>query len=115
MLIVMREITPVDSLDSAAAMVAISAPHNENTTVTTPASTATHPKGMKPSYAVRLPNVEPVPEVNPSAYAPAIRMNARIAATLIEENQNSNSPYERAESRFTAVSTIIRKATSCHT
>ena len=40
-------------------------------------------------------------------------MNARIAQTLIEANQYSNSPYERAESRFTAVSTIMRPKPIC--
>ena len=39
----------------------------------------------------------------------------RLAATLIEENQNSNSPYEREDSRFTAVSASIRTSPICHT
>src|SRR5262245_56149171 len=115
MVMVMREMTRVDSFASAAAMVAISAPHNEKTTVVTPASTATQPNGTKPPREYRLANVGPASDVKPNAYAPAIRMNATIAATLIEENQNSNSPYERADIKFTAVSSTMRMATSCHT
>ncbi len=42
------------SLDSAAAMVAISAPTIEKMTVTTPAVTASSPLGKKPPCAVRL-------------------------------------------------------------
>ena len=38
-----------------------------------------------------------------------------IAATLIDENQNSNSPYERADSRLTAVMTAISTRPICHT
>src|SRR6516225_7622086 len=34
-------------------------------------------------------------------------MNTTIAATLIEANQNSNSPYERADMRLTAVMMAI--------
>src|SRR5262245_8371496 len=115
MLIVMREMTRVDSLDSAAAIVAISAPQSENTTVTTPASTATQPSGTKPPSDTRFENVGPVFEVIPSAYAPAMKTNATIAATLMDENQNSNSPYEREDMRFTAVSSAMRMATICHT
>src|ERR1700741_4663551 len=34
-------------------------------------------------------------------------MNTTIAATLIDANQNSNSPYERADMRLTPVITAI--------
>ena len=34
-------------------------------------------------------------------------MKAMIAATLIDANQNSNSPYARTEDRFVIVSRII--------
>lgn len=37
-----------------------------------------------------------------------------MAATLTEANQNSNSPYQRVESRFTAVMTAIRMPPSSH-
>ncbi len=40
-------------------------------------------------------------------------MNATMAATLMDANQNSNSPYERAEARFTAVSSAIRPRPIC--
>ncbi len=88
----MREITRAGSGDSTAAIVAISAPHSENTTLVMPASTASHPNGANPPCEYRLLNVGPAGDVKPSAYAPAIRMNTTIAATLIDENQNSNSP-----------------------
>ena len=39
-------------------------------------------------------------------------MNTTIAATFIEENQNSNSPKERADIRFTAVITASRNKAS---
>src|SRR5882672_10089117 len=110
----MREITRADSRDSTAAIVAISAPHSENTTLVMPASTASQPNGAKPPCEYRLPNVGPVGEVRPSAYAPAIKMNTTIAATLIDENQNSNSPYERDDSRFTPVSSSISARSICH-
>ena len=38
-------------------------------------------------------------------------MNTMIAATLMEENQNSNSPYERADMRFTPVMIAIKTET----
>ena len=41
-------------------------------------------------------------EVKPNAKAAASAMNTMIAATLMEANQNSNSPYERADIRLTA-------------
>src|ERR1044072_2632885 len=107
MLLVSRDIVRADSLDSAAAIVTISAPHSEKMTVVTPASTETNPKGAKPPCAVRLENVGPVDEVNPNAYAPAMKMKMMIAATLIGENQNPTPPYEREDSRFTAVSASI--------
>ena len=47
-MLVSREITPVGSFDSAAAIVAISAPQSENTTVVAPASAAAQPNGAKP-------------------------------------------------------------------
>src|ERR1700730_6922316 len=102
------------SCDSAAAMVVISAPVSEKYTVTAPASTATQPFGMKPPYALRLRNVAPVGEVKPQAYAAASAMNTTIAATFMEANQNSNSPYERADMRFTAVMMPMSASPSSH-
>ena len=42
-------------------------------------------------------------------------MNATIAPTLIDANQNSNSPYERDDIRFTAVSASISASTIVQT
>ena len=58
----------------------------------TAASTANQPLGAKPPWEYRLAKVGPVSEWNPKACAPPIRMNEMMAATLIEANQNSNSP-----------------------
>src|SRR6188472_3013224 len=93
--------------DSTAAMVTISAPIMEKITVGTAATTASQPLGAKPPCAVRLANPVPPDEMSPNAYAAATRMKAMMAVTLIEENQNSNSPYARAESRFTPVMMAI--------
>ena len=105
---VMRPMTFEGSSDSAAAMVAISAPTRLNMVDVAAASTTPQPLGTKPSCAVKLPKVEPPPEVRPKAHAAQTRMNTMIAATLIDENQNSNSPYARADIRFTAVKIAIR-------
>src|SRR5580704_4423165 len=106
--LLMRATARAGSFDSAAAIVVISAPVSEKYTVTAPESTAVSPLGMKPPWALRLAKVLPVGEVKPKAYAAASAMNTRMAATLIEANQNSNSPYERADMRFTAVITPMR-------
>jgi hypothetical protein len=52
------------SSDSAAAIVAISAPTNANTTITTPVSTLPMPSGAKPPSSVRCE--KPTPVVNPA-------------------------------------------------
>jgi hypothetical protein len=41
-------------------------------------------------------------------------MKTRIAATLIEANQNSNSPKERTDQRFVAVSSVMRTRAIVH-
>src|SRR4051794_1158639 len=41
-------------------------------------------------------------------------MKTAIAATLMAENQNSNSPYDPTENRFVAVSRIISTSASAH-
>jgi hypothetical protein len=41
-------------------------------------------------------------------------MNAMIAATLIEANQNSNSAYERADCRLIVVMTLISAMPICN-
>ena len=86
---------------SAAAMVAISAPTSAKITVTTPLSTAVIPKGAKPRSATRF-CAWPTGSCPNRKIAPN-RMKAMMAATLIEANQNSNSPKEPVERRFTPV------------
>src|SRR5690242_9188278 len=91
------------SEDSAAAIVAISAPTMEKMVVTTPTVTAIAPRGKNPPCAVRfeksidlcgqIPNMNSVPRTR----------NRMIAATLIPANQNSNSPNDDTENRFVTV------------
>ncbi len=90
--VAMRTTAFSGSFDSAAATVVISAPTSEKNTVVTVATTGTQPLGAKPPWSVRFANVAPSGEVSPNAKAAATRMKAMIAATLIDENQNSNSP-----------------------
>src|SRR3954451_13644027 len=98
-----RDIVRVDSADSAAATVTISAPTMEKITVVMPLRIAGQPNGAKPWCAVRFerPGLEEF--FTPSSQPAAITMNTTIAATLIDATQNSNSPYDRAEERLTAV------------
>src|ERR1700742_4941638 len=78
--------------DSAAAIVTTSAPIIDQMTVVTAASTENGPCGANPPKATRLENVGPVADLNPNTYAPTTITKVMMAATLIEENQNSNSP-----------------------
>src|SRR5687767_909822 len=89
---VIRATARAGSADSTAAMVTISAPIIEKITVVTAASTESQPFGAKPPWATRLANPDPGGVIRPKECAAATRMNAMIAVTLIEENQNSNSP-----------------------
>jgi hypothetical protein len=50
------------------------------------------PAAKKPSCAVRFDRPGESPPPMPSSHPAAMAMNPRIAATLIEANQNSNSP-----------------------
>ena len=90
--LVMRATARAGSLDSAAATVVISAPVSEKNTVTAPGQHRDQPLGHEAAVAVRLPKVDPVGEVQPKAKAAASAMKTMIAATLMEANQNSNSP-----------------------
>src|ERR1700756_2625887 len=112
--LLMRATARAGCSDSAAAMVVISAPVSEKYTVSAPAGTASHPRGARPPQALRLEKVGPSGERKPQAYAVASAMNTRIAATLIEANQNSNSPYERADIRLTAVMIPMSSSPSSH-
>src|SRR5689334_14939828 len=53
--------------------------------------------------------------MTPHAYAAAMTMKATIAPTLMDANQNSNSPKVRDESKFTAVSSTSNASPICHT
>ena len=97
------------SFDSAAAMVAISAPTIEKITTTMPEKTAPTPLGKNPPCAVRLREVQAL--VRPDARARTgcrARGRRMIAATLMPANQNSNSPNELTENRLVAVISSIR-------
>src|SRR5689334_21671157 len=110
-----RDSVLFDSADSAAATVTISAPTIEKMTVVTPVRIAVQPNGAKPWCAVRFetPGLCGLP--TPSSQPAATMMNTTMAATLIDANQNSNSPYERADARFTAVSIAMSPSPICHT
>src|ERR1700754_4311074 len=89
--------------DSAAAIVAISGPTIEKITVTMPTVMTLAPIGRKPPGSVKLEKSMDLPGHRPSTKHAPIAMNARIAATLMPANQNSNSPYDLTENRFVAV------------
>src|SRR5271170_1302311 len=61
------------------------------------------PFGAKPPCAVRLVVLGATPGHRPRTYTPASSKKTTIAATLIEANQNSNSPYDLTEMRFVTV------------
>ena len=87
-----RDIVLFDSADSAAATVTISAPTMEKITVVMPLRIAIQPKGAKPWCAVRFARPGLAGFFTPISQPAAMTMNTTIAATLIEANQNSNSP-----------------------
>src|ERR1035438_9550735 len=62
------------------------------------------PFGANPPCAVRLATLGAIPGQRPRTYTPASIKNTTIAATLIEANQNSNSPNDLTEMRFVRVS-----------
>ncbi|MNJ56402.1 hypothetical protein D3C77_519450 [compost metagenome] len=81
------------SLDSAAAMVTISVPMNENMVVSIAASTAPIPLGIKPWVSNR--RLTPLTWLfgsRPKMAATPRIMKPMIATTLSNANQNSNSP-----------------------
>src|SRR6478672_7326909 len=102
------------SWDSAAAMVATSAPVIEKITVTMAAVIAQPPLGRKPPWAVRLEKSIDLPGHNPSTNAPPMARNSTIAATLIPANQNSNSPNDETENRLVAVIAVSRTSEHSH-
>ncbi len=100
--------------DSAAAIVAISAPTMEKITVTTPTVTAMAPIGKNPPWLHRLEKSIALSGHKPNTKSPPRAMNATIAATLMPANQNSNSPNDDTENRFVAVIRIIRISEQNH-
>src|ERR1700722_18886831 len=62
------------------------------------------PFGAKPPWAVRLTTLGATPGHRPRTYTAASTKKPTIAATLIEANQNSNSPNDFTETRFVRVS-----------
>src|SRR5690242_4465958 len=102
------------SFDSAAAMVATSAPVIEKITVTTAAVIPQIPKGRNPPCAVRLEKSMDLPGHSPNTYARPIARNTTIAATLIPANQNSNSPNDETENRLVRVIAVRRTRETSH-
>src|SRR4029079_3913115 len=100
--------------DSAAAIVAISAPTMEKITVTTPTVTAVTPSGKNPPWAHRLEKPIDLSGHKPNTKSPPRAMNATIAATLMPANQNSNSPNDETENRLVAVIKTIRTREQNH-
>ena len=104
-------IARLGSLDSAAAMVAISAPTMEKITTTMPEKIAPTPCGKNPPCAVRLLKSIALSGHSPARTARRGRGRRMIAATLIPANQNSNSP-KITENRFVAVISDISTSDS---
>ena len=102
------------SFDSAAAMVAISAPTMEKMTTTIPENTAPIPLGKNPPLLVRLEKSMLLSGQMPRTKSEPMTMNTTIAATLMPANQNSNSPNELTENRLVAVIRTIRISESNH-
>src|ERR671939_1171988 len=102
------------SCDSAAAMVATSAPVIEKITVTTAAVMPSNPNGRNPPWAYRLEKSIDLPGHRPNTYAIPTARNAMIAATLTPANQNSNSPNDETENRLVAVIALMRTNETNH-
>ena len=100
--------------DSAAAMVAISAPTIEKITTTMAAKIAPGPSGKNPPCAVRLLKSSSLFGHSPSTNRLPSTRKTTIAATLMPANQNSNSPNEETENRLVAVISVIRTSDSSH-
>ena len=99
------------SSDSAAAMVATSAPTIEKMTVTTPAVSAVAPFGRKPPWLHRLLKSRSLSGHTPNTKRLPHTMKKMMAATLMPANQYSNLPNEATEKRLVAVmSTMSTRA-----
>src|SRR6478672_7379519 len=91
------------SWDSAAAMVATSAPVIEKITVTIAAVIAQPPLGRQPPWAVRLEQSVDSRGHNPTTNAPPMAGNSIIAATLLPANQHPNTATDETANRLVAV------------
>ena len=80
------------SADSAAAMVAISAPTIEKITTTMPEKMAPTPFGKNPPCAVRFEKSRRRPGHRPRTNSEPQARKTPMARTLMDANQNSNSP-----------------------
>jgi len=80
------------SADSAAAIVAISAPTIEKTTMTMPENRAPTPCGRNPPWLVRLEKSRWRPGHSPRTNSVPSAMKTMMVATLMAANQYSNSP-----------------------
>src|SRR5690349_17626043 len=100
--------------DSAAAMVAISAPVIEKITTTIAAKIAPFPNGKKPPLAYRLLKSRLLWGQMPRMKQLPNAMNTIMAATLIPANQNSNSPNEATENRLVNVINSIKTSENTH-
>src|SRR5689334_647998 len=89
--------------DSAAAMVATSAPVIEKITARIPPMMTPDPFGKNPPWAVRFEKSIARSGHSPRTKAVPMTKNVMIAATLIPANQNSNSPNDETDSRLLAV------------
>lgn len=117
-----RQITPVvaratdlaGSALSAAAIVTISAPPNAKITTTTAPRIDPNPLGANPPCATRFDSPPVSPGHSPATHSSPRMMNDTMAATLMPENQNSNSPNHLTEIRLVAVITTISSMAMTH-
>lgn len=106
--LVARAIDFAGSGDSAAAMVAISAPTIEKITTTMAEKIAAPPRGNQPPCAVRLLKSSPLSGQAPMTKRVPRTRKRMIAAHLMPENPNSNSPTDQTENRLVNVISVIR-------
>src|SRR5450631_976161 len=102
------------SSDSAAAMVAISAPTMEKMTTTMAVTIELLPRGRNPPWAGRLLKSSPLFGHSPRTKADPRARKAMMVATLMPANQNSNSPNEVTENTLVAVIRNSRIRDSIH-
>src|SRR4051794_17949625 len=112
--LVARAMERPGSGDSAAAMVATSAPTIEKITTTIAEKMAPTPSGKNLPNLVRLEKSRSLFGQMPSTKSEPMARKMTMAATLMPANQNSNSPKEETENRFVAVIRAIRMSDINH-